>query len=217
MPHELQRRSLPADEASIEVQTRDDGKQKIVGYGVVFYREGDRSTEYELGPGLRERIMPVACDRAIREQHDVRGLLNHNPNIVLGRTVSGTMQLTLDQKGMRYEIDPPDTQAARDTVVSLKRRDISGSSFGFTYTKGGYEFREEKDYDVLEVRDMILHDTGPVTYPAYVAATSGVREMRSEMFEDYKAWKEGLQEQRIEEQKAKERMDKAKAKLDAMG
>jgi HK97 family phage prohead protease len=218
MPHELQRRDLTADESQIQVQTREDGKPVIVGYASVFYREGERGTEYEVWPGIRERIMPSAFDRAIREGHDVRGLVNHDPRLLLGRSKSGTLKITTDGKGLRYEIDPPDTTVAKDTITSLRRGDLSGSSFAFMPAKGGYEFREEDGYDVVEVRDVDLFDVGPVTFPAYTGATSGVREMRSSaMIEDYKAWKEGLQEQRIEEQKAKERMDKAKAKLEAMG
>jgi len=221
MPHEIQRRDLVADDAKIEVQTRDDGKRRIVGYASVFYRDGDQGTEYEIWPGLRERIMPGAFERAIRERQDVRALVNHNPGLLLGRTKSGTLTLTADERGLKYEVDPPDTQVARDTMTSLKRGDMSGSSFAFMVAEKGYEFREEKDFDVVEVRDVDLYDVGPVTFPAYAGATSGLREQRSlELMESYKAWKQERDEQRLEAEKAieaKRRHLEAKARLAEIG
>jgi HK97 family phage prohead protease len=53
---------------------------------------------------------------------------------VLGRNKSGTLRLSVDGIGLRYEIDPPDTQAARDLIESLRRGDVSGSSFAFLPT-----------------------------------------------------------------------------------
>ncbi len=220
--HEIQRRDLVADDAKIEVQTREDGKRHIVGYASVFYREGDRGTEYEIIPGLRERIMPGAFDRAIAEGQDVRGLVNHKKEMLLGRTSAGTVTVSVDSRGLKYSIDPPDTQLGRDTMVSLQRGDLSRSSFGFWIEKDGYTFREEKDFDVVEVRDVNLYDVGPVTDAAYAGTTSGVREYRSQEFIDnYKAWKQEREqerdEQRLEEAKAKERLEKAKTRVEALG
>ena len=62
---------------------------------------------------------------------DVRALWNHNPDHVLGRTTANTLALTLDARGLAYVIDPPDTQMARDLIVSMRRKDVTGSSFGF--------------------------------------------------------------------------------------
>lgn len=204
MPHSIQTRDLSTEAATIEIHTREDGSRTITGYASVFFREGDRGTEYELWEGFRERIAPSAFDRAISEKHDVRGLVNHDPKLILGRTTAGTLRLTVDQRGLRYEITPPDTTAARDTMESLRRGDITGSSFAFIPTR--YEFGEADGYDYVEVRDVDLYDVGPVTFPAYSGATSGLREQRSlELLrEQVKSWKQEREEQKLEAEKAKE-------------
>ncbi|MCT7656157.1 HK97 family phage prohead protease [Oceanimonas sp. NS1] len=66
----------------------------------------------------------------------MRALFNHDPNFVLGRTRSGTLALSVDADGLRYEIDPPDTQTVRDLVLApLARGDITGSSFAFAWRR----------------------------------------------------------------------------------
>lgn len=183
----IQRRYLPRSAKPPELQERADGAlPTIVGYAAVFYREGDPSTEFEMwpadqyGPRVVERIMPTAFNRAIKED-DVRGLFNHDSAVVLGRSTAGTLRLFVDAIGLRYEIDPPDTAAARDLLTSLRRRDISGSSFAFLPRDTS---RREVAADpatnkpaeyVVERNDVQLFDVGPVTFPAYSGASSGVR------------------------------------------
>jgi HK97 family phage prohead protease len=158
--------------AAVRMETREDGKPVIVGYAARYYDPADPGTEYRLWSDVVERIAPGAFDRAIAED-DVRGLFNHRAEFVLGRKAAGTLRLSTDAKGLRYEIDPPDTQVARDLIESLKRGDISGSSFAFL-TRADTVERSADGY-VVTLRDVELFDVGPVTYPAYTAAESGVR------------------------------------------
>jgi len=123
------RRYTPARGAKVE--TRADGNKVICGYAAVFYNSADPGTQYELWPGNVERIMPTAFDRAIREKDDCRALVNHNPDLLLGRTSAGTLKLFADTVGLGYEIIPPNTQAAKDCIASIERGDMTGSSFGF--------------------------------------------------------------------------------------
>jgi hypothetical protein len=92
----------------ITVERREDGKPIIVGYGSVFYREDDPGTEYELWRGFKERIGRSAFDSRLTD--DVRALFNHDTNMVLGRTTAETLKLSVDDVGLRYEIEPPDTR-----------------------------------------------------------------------------------------------------------
>ncbi len=156
-------------------QRRDalTGGETIVGYGAVFYDPANPATEYELWEDMRERIMPGAFDRALREKHDARGLFNHDPSALLGRVVAGTMRLSVDSKGLRYEIDKPDTQWGRDVATSIGRGDLSGSSFSFIARR--VVWLELGDVFIRQVEDVDLFDVGPVTYPAYEATSAGLR------------------------------------------
>jgi HK97 family phage prohead protease len=108
-----------------EFRVSQDGESpKISGYAALF----DTPSE---DMGFTEEIDPHAFDSVLATNPDVRALFNHDANIVLGRTSANTLSLTLDARGLAYEIDPPDTQAAKDLIVSMRRKDITQSSFGF--------------------------------------------------------------------------------------
>jgi HK97 family phage prohead protease len=156
----------------VGVSARADGKPVITGYAAVFYDANDPGTEYRIWEDVCERIMPGAFDDAIRGD-DVRALFNHNDNLILGRTSAGTLRLSVDAKGLRYEIDPPDTQTARDLMESLKRGDVTGSSFMFRPVEN--VIRDSEGLYVIERTKVKLFDVGPVAFPAYESATAGVR------------------------------------------
>lgn len=168
-----ERRVLKTSPGPIELRAAASGPGTLVGYGAVFYNASDPGTTYSLWEGLEERIMPGAFDRAIRED-DVRGLFNHEADHLLGRTKSGTMRLLVDSKGLRYEIDLPDTTSARDVAASAKRGDLSGSSFSFTTTDE--EWVKEGGMQVRLIKGVQLFDVGPVTFPAYEATTTEARD-----------------------------------------
>ena len=174
----------------VGAEKRADGAPVIVGYASVFYVPGDPGTAYRMWDDIEERIMPGAFDRAVREGDDVRGLFNHDASHVLGRTKSGTVRLSVDAKGLRYEIDPPDTQAGRDTVKLIERGDVSASSFGFIPEDTTYreEAREGKSsLYVIERNSVRLFDVSPVTFPAYEGTEATTREALADLEKQVRA------------------------------
>ena len=117
----MERRFIQFSEP-LEVRENEGGGATVAGYAAVYYRADNPGTEFEVFSGVRERIVSGAFDRAIRETQDVRGLFNHDPNMLLGRTESGTLRLESNKRGLRYEIDLPDTSAGRDVRASILRR-----------------------------------------------------------------------------------------------
>jgi HK97 family phage prohead protease len=146
-----------------------DEKPQISGYAAVF----DQATK--IGDFFTEIIKPGAFTRALQENQDVRALINHDSNLVLGRTKSKTLRLTVDAKGLRYEIDPPNTTIANDLRESIIRGDIDQSSFAFVATK--QLWREEGDQLIREIIDVDLYDVSAVTYPAYDATSVSARSL----------------------------------------
>jgi len=147
----------------------ENGKQKIVGYAVRFAP----ATSEDLG-GFREQIDPHAFDGCLAANPDVRGLWNHDPNHILGRTTAGTLRLSVDSVGLKYEIDPPNTTVANDLMISMERGDVTQSSFGFICSDDTW--REDANGNITRtVLKAELFDVSPVTFPAYPDATSGVR------------------------------------------
>lgn len=153
----------------------------IVGLAAVYYDANDAArTQYNLFENVFERIHPGAFDKAIGRD-DVRALQNHDPRLLLGRTASGTLTLELTKEGLAYRIQTPNTTAGRDTIESLNRKDIDGSSFAFQIERGGVEWTEETvevnganiTLYIRNLRSLALFDVGPVTYPAYTGTSSG--------------------------------------------
>lgn len=155
------------DESEVRMDGGNDD-EKIVGYAAVF-----NSFSQPIF-GFRETIKPGAFKKTIRES-DVRALINHDPNYVLGRTSSRTLRLSEDEKGLRYIVTPPDTTFARDLVVSIKRGDITQSSFGFSVVKD--HWTGESPNMTRELLEVKLFDVSSVTYPAYLQTEVSVRSL----------------------------------------
>ena len=146
-----------------------DGEgRKFVGYAALF------NTPADIAGVFREQIAPGAFAEAIGRD-DVRALVNHDANMVLGRSTAGTLRLSEDERGLRVEIDVPDTQAARDLGISMERGDISQMSFGFRATRE--EFTDEEP-PLRTIREAELFDVSVVTYPAYEETEVGLRSLQ---------------------------------------
>jgi HK97 family phage prohead protease len=162
----MERRKI---EAPVELRVEGEARM-VAGYGAVF------NSETVIGGAFREVILPGAFKRAVTG--DVFSFFNHDQSKVLGRTKSGTLRLIEDDNGLRYDVDLPDTSAARDLRVSMDRGDVDGSSFMFDVPKGGdtWEFPDE-GLPKRTIREANLYEVGPVTMPAYPDATAGLRSM----------------------------------------
>ena len=158
-------------------ELRADEDKKIQGYAAVFNKMSE-----DLG-GFREIIRHGAFSKTINDGADVRALLNHDTNYVLGRTTNGTLVLEEDKKGLKVDITPPDTQWARDLVVSINRGDINQMSFGFSVVTDKWRTKDEEN--IRELLEVKLFDVSPVTYPAYPQTNVQVRDLFSGIGLDY--------------------------------
>lgn len=146
----------------------------LVGYAAVF---NERSLD--LG-GFTEIVLPGAFSESLKRGDDVRALIGHDPRLIVGRRSAETLRIEEDAKGLRYEIDLPDTTAGRDVLESVKRRDLDGSSFGFRTVKDDWKRLDGGVY-VRELIEAEVFDVGPVTYPAYTGTTAEAREMVAQL------------------------------------
>lgn len=175
MTQAIERRFFESGPLKVEVRKAENGGgdvSVIRGYAAVFNK-----LSLNLG-GFREQILPGAFDDVLKD--DVRALFNHDPNFVLGRTVSGTCRIGVDATGLFYEVDLPDTQAARDLLVSISRGDVTQSSFVFSVAPGGSQWTEDDTVGTLRSVSKIarLYDVSPVTYAAYPDATVAERSLQ---------------------------------------
>src|ERR1044072_676927 len=146
-------------EPHAEVFLVGDGQPpKIRGYAALYnvYSE-------DLG-GFRTRIAPGAFDRVVPGD-DVRLLVNHDTNLLLGRTKSVTLSLALDDRGLYFEGQPPAT-GFEQYIEAIRRGDMDGCSFSCDIDIDEWDFSGETPIRTINGISA-LYDVGPVTVPAF--------------------------------------------------
>lgn len=178
-----------------KVNIRESGeKRKLTGVPIVYGKESDDI-------GFIEIIERGAAKEAL-EKSDIRALYGHNSDslLPLGRTSAGTLRTTETKDGLEIEIDPPDTQFARDLSLAIERGDIQDMSFSFTVKDDKWETKDGRDYRTITKIEE-LFDVSFVSYPAYPDTSVAVRSLDK--------YKKTLQRQDMKD--TQRRADKLKA------
>ena len=134
--------------------------------------------EYDMGNGCVERFGPHAFDYTIND--DVRILLNHNSDIVLGRTVANTATLSIRADGLHSLVDiNPEDRAALDSRARVKRGDISQCSIGFDILEELPPYKREDGKYVFTISRLKLYEGSICTFPAYEKTSAQARSIGS--------------------------------------
>ncbi len=157
----------------LEFRAAPEGSESIgtiTGYAAKF---DSNSVEF---PGWKrnwiERIRPGAFKRSLTEQTDVLMLWNHGNDMPIART-PGTLRLSEDAVGLRFEADLPDTTAARDVLANIKAGVVRAMSFGFEVV--GEEWMKGETLDTRTLTDVTLYEVSPVVWPAYPETNVALR------------------------------------------
>jgi HK97 family phage prohead protease len=129
----------------------------IVGTATVF------NSSYDMGWYDEEMTSDVF---ASADMNDVVALFNHDANMVLARTKSGTLKLKITGSAMEYEFEAPNTTLGNDLLEMVKRGDVYQSSFAFSVEKE--DWQENMGGKPKRIIRSIkkVYDVSPVTYPA---------------------------------------------------
>ena len=158
----------------LEFRAASDGASigTLVGYAAKFNKQSRN-----LG-GFVEQLAPTAFNKSLADGVRVMARYNHEDNGLLGTTDAGTLRLEVDEIGLRYEVDLPDTSVGRDVAALAARGDVRFSSFAFHVPPGGDEWGyTDSDFPLRTVRSAHLVDVAPVNDPAYLDTTSGLRSL----------------------------------------
>jgi hypothetical protein len=156
----------------------DDQPRHITGYAAAFNKLSRR-----LG-GFVERVMPGAFDATLRaiEAKDLDVNLvcryNHKDDMLLGTTQAGTLQLEADERGLHYDVIPPNCRA--DVLEYVQRGDVRYSSFAFRCLNPGEDDTwgvTDYGFPMRSLHRVEALDVAPVTDPAYRDTTAVARSM----------------------------------------
>lgn len=152
----------------VRVATADDGTHTVQGYAITF-----NSPSVDLG-GFTEIAAPGCLTRTLVENPDVLLLRDHKQELLLGRTTSGTLTLTVDATGLAFSCVLPNTSAGNDLAASLKRGDISACSFGFSTVNDTWSDDAQGNI-IRSLLDIDLYEISIVSFPAYESTSASLR------------------------------------------
>ncbi len=137
----------------------------LYGYASVFGQKA------QIG-SFEEIIAHGAFSRSLASGRDILCQIDHDSSKVLGRTSSGTLKLSEDEIGLRFELNLPDTTEGRDLAEMARRHDLGGMSFGFYVPEGGESWdgstRTLTDVELVEIS--VVH-----AFPAYSGTSVDIR------------------------------------------
>jgi HK97 family phage prohead protease len=161
-------------------------RRTIGGYAAKFNKPSQN-----LG-GFVERVLPTAFNRSRGNGFpEVRARYNHNDNMLLGTTASRTLRLDIDEVGLVYDVDVPESRA--DVYELVLRGDVTKSSFAFKVIgDDGDEWAlSDQNFPQRSLLSVDLVDVAPVSIPpAYPDTSSGLRSLAAHMqaeFEEVRA------------------------------
>lgn len=158
----------------IRLDESDPAAPKLSGHIAVFNQFSE-----DFG-GWREQIAPGAFAESLKRADDVRALWNHENDLVLGRLSAGTLKLAEDEVGLAFENTPPDTGWFKDRAVSIRRKDVTGASFGFFTDEDVWEKNHETGVSIRTLKRVTLVEVSPgVTFPAYPQTDVALASMRA--------------------------------------
>lgn len=166
-----------------QARADENGNRIIEGYFAVF------NSVYDMGYGMSESIAPGAFTNTISD--DIRALVNHNTDLVLGRTTVRTLELRQDERGLwgRIVINPEDSDAM-NLYARVQRGDVSQCSIGFDILSEETDYREDGTIH-WTITDTKLWEVSCCTFPAYTETAISARkhdldEIRRKKLETWK-------------------------------
>lgn len=151
----------------VEIRQDEAGHNRIGGYAAVFNKPSDN-----LG-GFVEVGHPEMFNKARGDGWpDVVCRFNHDDLHLLGTTGARTLDLSVDDFGLYYVADPP--QSRSDILELVQRGDIRKSSFAFRAREEDWQLNDQK-FPTRHLLSVQLFDVAPVVRPAYGDTTANVR------------------------------------------
>lgn len=157
-------------------------ERTIEGYAIVFNQWSEIMYDPEGKRFFREKISQSAVTDELINRSDIKALVEHNRERLLARynKGKGTLVLTIDEHGLRYKFEAPNTDDGNYAVEMVSRGDINGSSFAFSAIKGKDDVWAKGADRIFErtINNIrFLSDVTITTDPAYSQTEVNVRSL----------------------------------------
>ena len=154
----------------VQVTGEDEEKRTVEGYALLF---GVSSH----GLSFEEVIERGALDGVVNKS-DVFALMNHNHGrglLARSNKGKGSLSLTIDEKGLKYRFEAPNTALGDELLENIRRGEIYESSFCFDVEKDTWEKKSNGKWKRTVSKIGNLYDVSPVYNAAYSATSVYMR------------------------------------------
>lgn len=157
----------------LRIDPNNGASRQVGGYAALFMRRSENLGAYV------ERIHPSFFNKSRADGFPgVICRYNHDDNMMLGSTDSGTLRCSLDDTGLLYAVDLP--QSRQDVYELIQRKDVRKSSFAFMAYDEEWGVTDQ-GYPQRTLISGKLIDVAPVNTPAYRDTTVGLRRLAEYM------------------------------------
>lgn len=194
---------------TLQVREKGEGAESrtIYGYAILFDTYSDVFNQSN-GDVIREKIDKGAVSVEFLNEQDIKMTMFHDRQLILARSKNGkgTLSYGVDEKGVYFEFDAPNTVDGDKAIELVKRGDIMGCSFAFgvDYSDPESITREiEVEGDTRYITYIIRNMTGVYDFtlaadPAYPDTSVSVREIE-QRYKEEKTRQEAHIRQQIKE------------------
>lgn len=154
----------------VQVTGEDEEKRTVEGYALLFGVSSD-------GLSFEEVIERGALDGVVNKS-DVFALMNHNHGrglLARSNKGKGSLSLTIDEKGLKYRFEAPNTDLGDELLENIRRGEICESSFCFDVEKDTWEKKSNGEWKRTVSKIGNLYDVSPVYNAAYSATSVYMR------------------------------------------
>lgn len=149
----------------------------ISGTALVFDSWSNTLYEPMIGP-FQEKIQRSALTQEILDNSDIVANMDHSKDYIMARCKygKGNLQLSLNDNGLDFRFDCPETVKGEELLQHVKRGEIDSCSFAFTLPEDGEIWYKENDVLCREITKFDkIWDVACVFYPAYEQTSCSAR------------------------------------------
>ncbi len=193
------------------ILTGETNQRQINGYASVFNEPSKLIAEIDDDGTMQmfyEVLKPNAFDDVLRSENlDVIYCIDHDPARLIARSKANTLQLTVDNYGLKFNALLPNTSVAGDLYENIRAKNYTENSFCFTVDPED-EVWEEVDGELYRYINKVsgLYDVSSVVNPAYNGTSLSLRgknelKKRSEIEQSVEKTEEKQEEKPVEQVK----------------
>ena len=160
----------------------DENSRIVEGYAIVFNQPSRKLFDKASKKVFTETIDPRAVTKLFLDDQDIKMLYNHSNDMLLARSTYGigTLSYEIDDYGVKYRFEMPNTSVGNDVLELIRRGDVWGCSFAFTYAKDGIRDEKRNGQNYRTVIQMAsIDDFSIVVDPAYLGTYVSTREFNA--------------------------------------